>query len=281
MRETLRYLSLCACVAWLAPGVGALRAQEPEELRAHWEKLGAKMGETEARIGQLEEKRHEIGDRDPDAAHEVERAIEKERHRLEELEQERHAVAERLERPMGEQGPRDEIRARVRDIDREVSELKGHALNLSRELKKVGGEGSERGREIIHEIEKVKGRIGELTEKRGHLLRETGEPRPGPGPERGLEELDRRIDRMRRAAGLLHEAGAPELAEAAERRANELEGELRRAIEARERHGGPEHREGPPPVEHLQRSVDELRGEVHELREMLRGLKEHLQHIER
>lgn len=285
MRDTLRYLSLCACVAWLAPGAGLLRAQEREELRGHWEELGAKMEETEARIGHLKEKRHEIGDRNPDAARELEQAIENEARRLEELARERHAVAERLEASMRETGPREEIRAEVRDIEREVSELKGHVLNMSRELKEVGGEGSDRGREIIREIEKVKGRIGELMEKRGDLLGEIGEPRPGPGPERELAELEKRMNLMRHAAELLREAGAMELAEAAIHRARELEGELRGAMEAREREArgrreGPERREGPP-VEHLQRSVDELRGEVQELREMLQGLKEHLQHVER
>jgi chromosome segregation ATPase len=283
MRTALRYLSMCACIVWLTPGPGALRAQEHEELRAHWEKLGAKMEETEARIGRLEEKRDEIGDRNPDAAHEVERAIEEELRRLEELERERHAVAERLEAPARDRGPREEFRARVREIDREVAELKEHIHNLSRELEEVGGERTDHGHEIIREIEKVKGRIGELMEKRGHLLRELEGPPPERRPEfeGELGEMERRMHLMRRAAELLREAGAGELAEAANHRAGELERELRGAMEAREREAherrqGPEHREGPP-VEHIQRSVEELRGEVAELREMIRGLHERLE----
>lgn len=212
---------------------------------------------------------------------------------------------------------RDRIRARLVSILREAEELEGagrldqaerlrdEAAELKREF---GVEREFRGevdkREILlHQIESLLRKADELQEtgrpdEADRLRHEAEELRRQSGIER--EEHQRpphegfeRLEHLHQAVEHLHAAGLHDMAEAAARQAEEIERDLHRQMEARERaeqerreraereereHLEHEHHPEHPPelgelreiVAALQEQIEALRREVGELREQQR-----------
>lgn len=202
------------------------------------------------------------------------------KHRLEEIgkamqrakEAGKHEEFERLEREGRElkeallrglpEGPRDAPPERER-VARHLEELK-QAMQRAREAGKH------------EEVERLEREAHELKQ----AIQRGREPRRPEGPE--AERIDRRLAELREALHRAKEAGQHDQVERLEREVRELTQAIQRGREPRRPEGPPrERREGPPPIEQMERTIRELREQVMELRSQMEEMREHLERLTR
>lgn len=133
------------------------------------------------------------------------------------------------------------------------------------ELREAMQRAREAGRH--EEVERLEREAHELKQalQRG---REPREPEGPPPPER----IRRRLAELREAVHRAKDEGRHDDAERLEREGRELMQALRRGPE------GPP-REGPPPIEQMERTIHELRQQVMELRHQMEEMREHLKRL--